>query len=282
MKEIFINIMMAIFGLIFIIFGSTGLLGIFGIFFGFIGGMLMFIPIFRDIGIITGEGLLPFWKAKKPGEKISFTITRNGKILFLPVVDKHEGVLYYNGKFFANDQGEPLQTRSGRDACLSISGLGITLSPKMMGYVGALRKNQNIPNYDEAIKKYLTPADYQTFLMKFRGKNNPKNRFEVEQEIDFLIKKEPKDFLKEHIIGETFAFRDFLHYLRYAYNTLSVKNAIERERLDIMQRMDDYSAKAKQAINYAIAFIIIMVGLGIAAYIFSGVDMGGMLNFFGG
>lgn len=282
MKEVFINIMLAVFGFILIIFGSTGILGIYGVLLGFFGGILMFVVIVKDIGVILNEGLLPFWRPKKKGEKISFTLTRTGKLVFIPVIDKYDGVLYYNGKFFANDVGDSVQTASGRDACLSLLGLGVTLSPKQMAYTAWLDEEKKCSSYDKTIEKALGDVKYKAFLSKFRGKHAPKDKFGVKAELDFLLSENLADELKTEIVGETYSFRHFIHYLKYAYNTLSIQNAIERERLDIMQRMDDYSAKAKNAINYAIAFIIVMVGLGIAAYIFSGVDMGGMLNFFGG
>lgn len=282
MKELFGNIIMSIFGLIMILFASSGLLGIYGIILGFIGGTLMLIPILKDISIIIGEGLTIFWKPKKIGEKISCTITRSGKLLFLPVEDKHEGLLYYKDKFFADDKGDQLQTASGRDACLILAGLGTTLNTRMTGYTNILKKEENINNYDDAVKKYLGPAKWQLFQQKYRGKQQPKDKYTVHKELDFLLDEKPVDELKEKIAGETIAFRGFIQYLKYAYNTLAVENAIDRERIDIMDRMNDYSQKAKNAISYAIAFIIIMVGLGVAAYIFSGVDMGGMLNFFGG
>jgi len=282
MKEIFTNLMMSIFGFILILFGSTGLLGIIGIFLGFIGGFLMLIPILKDISIITGEGLTAFWQPKKPGKKISFTITKYGKLLFLPVEDKHEGLLYHNGKFFADNKGDQLQTQSGRDCVLSIAGLGVTLTTKMAGYTALLKKERKVDNYDDAVKKYLGPSKWSLFQQKFRGKNQPKDKYGVHNELDFLLDEQPQDVLKEKIVGETITFRDFLNYLKYAYNTLAVENAIDRERIDMMDRLNDYSQKAKNAVQYAIAIIIVIIGIGIAAYIFSGVDMGGMLNFFGG
>lgn len=276
-----IFLIMAIMGFFMVILGSSGILGVMGIMLSFIGGMVMLMPVMMMIGTIAKESLFPYFKKLKKDELLTDVMTMDGDTYTIIAKDRKEGVLYYMGKFLADKKGKTYRTPGGKRKTYVLAGIGMTRNPKVDSYFTHLKEDKNIPGYEEAIQKYLGPDRYKIFVQKFRTKQFLPDKFSIFSEIRWLLDIDsPADALKEHIVGETVCFKDALTYMVYAYDTNATENAIEREKLDIMMRQENYmKAKTQQAIGLAISFVIVIIGIGIALYMFQNVDFA---SFFGG
>lgn len=287
MGTIFMMLMISVLGFLMVIFGSTGILGIFGIMPGFFGGIMMLMAFMMLVGPIMREGLLPYWAKLRDDEEITWHITRRGKFFPFIVKNRKEGLLYWNKHFFADAKGAMLTSLTGKAMSLSLQRYGYTLDPPTMSYFQKVKKDKKLKTgdeYEEALALYLGKDNYEAFKKKFRDKTDLPDKFDIQDELTWLLDyQKPADALEYNIAGEVMGWKDILGFMKYSYDTAAVENSIEREKLDILMRQSSYNQEGLKAINYAIAIVIVLIGLGVAFYIFQNIDIGSTLGgLFGG
>jgi len=278
-----INIIIAIAGFMLVLVGSSGILGLYGVMPGFMGGLMMLMSTITMIGTVFKERLTPYFEPLKKNEEITWHITRRGRMFPLKVLSRKEGLLYWKKRFFADAKGAELTSPSGKPLSLSLQRYGYTLDPKRSGYFSKLKKDKKLKDgdeYDEALELYLGPDGYTSFKAKFRDKKPLPDKFDIEDEMRWLLDYEkPVDALEYNIAGEVINFRDALGFMKYSYDTSAVENSIEREKLDIMMRNDSYAADAAKYIGIAMAAVIVIIGIVILLFALQSIDLG---SFFGG
>jgi hypothetical protein len=276
-------IILAMIGFMLVLLGSSGILGLYGVVPGFMGGLMMLMSVISMIGVIIKERLTPYFEPLRKDEEITWHITRRGRVFPLKVTSRKEGLLYWKKRFFADAKGAELTSPSGKPISISLQRYGFTLEPKMSGYFSKLkfsRKLKDEDEYDEALELYLGPIGYATFKTKFREKKPLPDKFDIEDELKWLLDfQQPADSLEYNVAGETINFRDALGFMKYSYDTAATENSIEREKLDIMLRNASYSPEAMKFIGIAIAVFIIIIGVVVALFALQSVDFG---SFFGG
>jgi len=279
---IMVTVVIAIVGFMLVLLGSSGILGLYGVLPGFMGGLMMLMSTITMIGTVLKERLTPYFEPLKKGEEITWHITRRGRMFPLKVLSRKEGLLYWKKRFFADAKGSELTSPSGRPLSISLQRYGYTLDPKRSGYFSKLKKDKKLKDgdeYDEALELYLGEEGYKSFKKKFREKKPLPDKFDIEEEMRWLLDyQQPADTLEYNVAGETINFRDALGFMKYSYDTSAVENSIEREKLDIMMRNDSYGADAAKFIGIAISVVIVIVGIVILLFALQSVDLG---SFFG-
>lgn len=279
---IMITIILAMIGFMLVLLGSSGILGLYGIIPGFMGGLMELMAIVTMIGTILKERLTPYFDPLKKDEEITWHITRRGRMFPLKVTSRKEGLLYWKKRFFADTKGSELISPSGKPLSISLQRYGYTLEPRMSGYFDKVkfsRKLKDEDEYDEALEIYLGPDGYESFKKKFREKKPLPDKYDIEDELKWLLDYEkPADALEYNVAGETINFRDALGFMKYSYDTAATENSIEREKLDILLRSQSYSPEAAKFIGIAIAIFIIIIGAVVALYALQNVDLGSFLG----
>ncbi len=250
-----------------------------GLMVGFMGTMFMFMGFITLFSGILQKKLQIFFKKLKKNEEYSFDIDKRGKIFPIIIETKHEGVAFSRGMGWVEEKGQPLTTWFGEPAHISLRGLGVTYDPQMGGYFTALRKDKNIENYESALRKALGTDLYAKFCKYFREKpETQRDVYDVHNELKWLIQQKVEDKLAMEIAGEQLDVYDMFHFMIYAYDPHATENAIERERIIARDEALAYAPAAK-AMGYAMAIVIIIIGVVIALYAVQGIDFG---SFFGG
>ncbi len=278
---IIVTVVIAMVGFMLVLLGSSGILGLYGVVPGFMGGLMMLMSTITMVGTIFKERLTPYFEPLRKNEEITWHITRRGRMFPLKVLSRKEGLLYWKKRFFADAKGSELTSPSGKPLSISLQRYGFTLNANFSGYFSKLKFDKKLKagdEYDEALELYLGEDGYKSFKAKFRDKKPLPDKYDIEEEMRWLLDYEkPADVLEYNVAGETINFRDALGFMKYSYDTSATENSIEREKLDIMLRNASYvSPEAAKYIGIAISVVIVIVGIIILLYAMQNVDFGSM------
>lgn len=243
------------------------------------GGALLLLPLLQMISTGKQKKFLPLYVNLKEHEKYLMFPDRFGKLRVMIVNTRHEGVCYKKGLGFIDDKGTEFSW--GSDPCsIGEPKLGMTVDIKNASFTELLEKNRDIRDYDEALETYLGKAKYTAFCEKYRSKDKP-DIYDINKELDSLMnEKHPENALKEKVFGETWGFRNFLRFLKYAYHPLAMDIAVDSEKLWVKQEMMGYK-DAEKAMGWAKAIVWILFGLMIFIAVLSSLNMEGLGSMFG-
>lgn len=240
----------------------------------FMGCLFAWVSGFAVIMMVYSTKVAALFDKLKEDERVVIFLNRSGNVMITVFKMVHDALLFRAGYGFIENNG--WQLKWGRkNAVIALQGYGDTLNPQQAGYQSRLRK-EGVKDYEEAIKRYLGPVKYAEFKRRFRINPLP-DIFEIRKEIDYLRNARPADPLAFSINGETINFRDLLDYEYYASTPIALENAIERERINEHELAFSYKPQDK-SIKWALAIVLILIGVGILIVMIGNTDMGNMLG----
>ena len=249
---------------------------------GMMAGFLCLMPLLQMISIGKQKGFLPLYVTLKEFEKHIIFPDSFGKLKTMIVNTRHEGVCYKKGLGLIDDKGTEYSW--GKDPCsFGVPKLGMTVDITNASYTDLLEKNRKIEDYDNAIKEYLGEDKYKIFCEKYR-KNDKPDIYAINKELDALINVEnPKDSLSLKVFGETYSFKNFLRFLKYAYHPQALEVAMDQEKLWVRQEQLGYK-NTDRAIGWAKAVLLVLFGLMIFFAVIGSlnIDFSNMFGMFGG
>jgi len=279
MKNIVLWVMLSLAGFAFCFIGGFYFGGPYGSMTGFLAGMIMLMPLMQMIMVAKQKGFLPLYVELKNHEKFIHFPDNFGKLKTLIVNTKHEGVCHKKDIGFIEDKGTEFSW--GKDpVSFANPKLGITIDIKNSTYTELLEKNRNIEDYDNAIEKFLGPEKYKLFCATHR-KNPEPDIHDINKELEDLLSQKPHDELNEKVFGETWGFRNFLRFLKYAYHPLAMDVAVSREKLWTRMEAEGY-AESQKAISWAKAAVMIIFAFMIFLIVMSTLDLSSLGGMFGG
>lgn len=256
----------------------TGGMG--GAMFGSVAAILGFYPALQMFGVAKNKNFLTLYVPLKDKEKYIHWPDKFGKLHTMIVQMKHEGIAYKKGSGFIDDKGTEYSW--GDDPCsFAEPTSGYTYDVAAAQYTSILGKEDDIKNYDEAIKEYLGTEKYKVFQQKFRKKQKP-DIYDINEEIDYLYTIEkPNNMLEKIIFWQTYSFKHYLDFLRYNYNPTRLENGIETEKIWVKQEMEGLSEPTRvMAWAKGIAIVLFVVMIVIIAL--SSIDMSSFIGMFTG
>jgi hypothetical protein len=280
MKNIVMWISMSLAGLALgvILNGLTG--GIYTAMISILTGTIMFVPTMQMISTAKQKGFLPLYINLKTEdgiktEKFIAFPDNFGRLKIMIVNTRHEGICSKKGLGIIDDKGteyawgnEPFSFGEPR--------LGTTINVKPARYTELLSKNRDIKDYDEAIKKYLGETKYKNFVEKYRKIQDP-DIFNINDELQRLIDEtNPENQLKEKVFGETWGFKDFVNFLKYAFNPTAMENVIETVKIWTKREQMGYRDTDK-AMSRAKAIVMVIIGVIILVVVLTSIDLGKIL-----
>lgn len=280
MKNIVLWIVISIAGLAGIIVGCYFTGGVTSAMVGMLGGIVMVMPVMMMLGAAKSKGFLPLFQALGENEKYVHFPDHFGRLKTLIVNTRHEGICHKKGIGVIDDKGT--EYCWGDDPCsFGEPKLGMTIDVKQARYTELLEEENKIEDYDAAIKEVLGEQDYKEFCKRYRSSNIRPDIFHINNELDFLLDKKFKDKLEKNVFGETWGFKNFIRWLKYAYHPQTLENAIDTEKVWVKQEAMGYrdvqrtSALAKAVIGIMFALMVIIIVL-------STVDLSNFAHLFGG
>lgn len=241
----------------------------------FMGCLFAWVSGFAVIILVYSTKVAALFDKLKEDERVVIFLNRSGNVMITVFKMVHDALLFRAGYGFLENNGWQLKWGK-KSAVIALQGYGDTLNPQQAGYQTRLRK-EGVKDYEEAIKRYLGPVKYAEFKRRFRVNPLP-DIYEIRKEIDYLRNARPADPLAFSINGETINFRDLLDYEYYASTPIALENAIERERINEHELAFSYKPQDK-SIKWALAIVLILIGVGILLVMIGNTDMG---NMFGG
>lgn len=272
-------ILLGIGGFAVVFVGGAYFGGPYGAMVGMAGGILALLPLLQMIAIGKQKGFLPLYVTLKDHEKFIIFPNRFGKLKTMIMNTRHEGICHKKDIGLIDDKGTEYSFGDDR-VSFGTPKLGMTVDVRASTYTESLEKNRNIKDYDEAIRNYLGDARYETFCKTYRTKKRP-DIFDINKELQMLIDTTPvTDELKEKIFGETWGFRNFARFLKYAYHPQAMDIAVDTEKLWVKQEQMGYK-DAERAMGWAKAVVWILFGLMIFIAVLSSLDIKNLGGMFG-
>jgi len=280
MKNIILWVVCSLAGLVGAVLGGYFFGGLNGAMIGMFAGIIQFMPVMMMLGTAKNKGFLPLFTDLGEFEKYVHFPDKFGRLKTLIVNTRHEGICHKKGIGIIDDKG----TEYCWGDCPASFGepkLGMTIDVKTAKYTDILEEDENIEDYDNAIKEVLGDDDYKNFVKKFRTEKIRPDIYEINKELDFLLDAKLKKKLEKEVFGETWGFKNYIRWLKYAYHPQTLENAIDTEKVWVKQEAMGYRdvqktgawAKAIIAIGFTIMIIIIVL---------SSVDLSNFANLFGG
>jgi hypothetical protein len=232
------------------------------------------------IGVARQKGFLPLYINLKTEdgiktEKFIAFPDNFGRLKIMIVNTRHEGICTKKGLGIIDDKGteyawgnEPFSFGEPK--------LGMTIPVKAARYTELLEKNRDIKDYDEAVKEYLGDTKYKNFVEKHRKIQDP-DIFNINNELQ-NITDEPhsQNLLNEKIFGETWGFKNFAQFLKYAYNPIAMENVIETVKIWTKREQMGYKDTDK-AMSRAKAVVMVIIGVIILVVVLTSIDLGKIL-----
>lgn len=278
MKIIALLLTAAVMGFALAFIGGFLFGGTMGMMFSMLSGLLMFMPIIQLIGIAKTKGFLPLYVNLQEHEKFIGFPDSFGRLKILIVNTRHEGICYKKNFGFIDDKGTEYAWGNSPFS-LAMPKLGMTIDVKNAHYTELLEKNRKLQDYDDALRSYLGTEAYDTFCEKYRT-DTPPDIYDIYRELDRLIDEvKPNDNLEEKVVGETYGFKHFLRWLKYAFHPQSIENAIETEKIWTKRQQMGYKDVDKN-ISRAKAIVYVLFGLMIFIAVISSlnINLAGMLG----
>ncbi len=282
MSRIVMFIMLALFG--FVLSVLSGFVGYpFGIMLGAFGGLLPFMAIIQIIGIAKGKGFLTLFKDISKDEKFIWVPDRDNKIHLTIMKYSNKGILYLKGVGLFEDKGTSFLF--GRDKMgFALPESGYTLDLVSEHYFSLLKKDNGLNDWDSCVKQYLSEDDYAKFRTMFRHPGREPNLYKINEELDWLAERVPKDKLEKQICGQTVDFRSRCMWLKYNYDPGAAENATDLEKIRMLKLATDYKDEKDFQKYKSIGMMIVMIILGIVILIsvLSALDFSNLFGMFGG
>jgi hypothetical protein len=284
MKNVVIWISMSIAGLALSVILGGLLGGLTMAIVGILSGIIMFVPLMQMITVAKNKRFLPLFfnlgeeNGVKKEKFIAFP-DQFGRLNILIAQIKYKGICFIKNLGIVDDKGT--EYAFGNDPIsFGEPRRGYTVNVKSAQYHYKLRRNKGVNDYDEMIRKYLGEEGYKTFLTRFRTNPEP-SASDIQNEISYLIAAKPVDNLSELVFGETWSFKDDLNFLKYNYHPVSMKNAVDTERI-IQKRIDMGYKDTDKAMSRAKAVVLIVIAVVILIAVLSSLDLSKIGSFFGG
>lgn len=238
-------------------------------------GIIIAVPMFQMFGTAKSKGFLNFYVQLKDFEKRICFPDVFGKLHFLIVNTKHEGVCHKKDIGVIDDKGteyslgsEPISFGSPKS--------GYTIDVKNAHYTELLEKNRNIEDYEHAIQEALGETLYREFCKKYRKESEP-DIYQINKEIDWLLDQKFIKPLEEQLFGETWGFKNFLRFLKYNYHPQALENAINTEKIWVKQEAQGYKdVERTKAMWKGVVALIFAIVIGVV--VLSSVDLSGLLG----
>lgn len=278
MRIISLYVTMAIMGFALAFVGGFLFGAMSGLMFAFISGLLMLMPTIQMIAMAKQKGFLPLYCNLQEFEKFLGFPDSFGRLKIMIVNTKHEGVCHKKGMGFIDDKGTEFAWGNSPFS-LAHPKLGMTIDIKNARYTELLEKNRKIEDYDDAIRKYLGETQYKEFCAKFRTDPLP-DIYGIYKELDRLLnERSPDDELTEKVFGETYSFKHFLRWLKYAFHPQTMENAVETEKIWTKREQLGYKDVDKN-VSRAKAIVYVLFGLMIFIAVISSMNIN-LGQFFG-
>lgn len=282
MNMIVMFIMMALGGVILGFIGGFFTGGLMGMIMGVFAGIMPFMAIMQIIGYAKSKGFLALFKTLEENEKYVFIPNKLNKIIIFIMKIKHPEILYRKGLGFFEDKGTEFGFGNS-PMSFAFPDSAYTVDFKTIQYFSLLGKDKDLEatDYEDCVKEYLGEDAYKTFCTKFR--NNPKpDYYDIQNELDYLMRATPVNKLEKTVFGETVDFRSRLKFLKYNYNPITADNATEREKIAALKEGMDYKDKdVDKAVSRARAIFMVLMGLMIFLIVISVIDWSNFSSLFG-
>lgn len=280
MKNIILWVVISVAGLAGVTVGCYMTGGVTSAMVGMLGGIVMFMPVMMMLGVARTKGFLPLFQNLKENEKYVHFPDHFGRLKTLIVNTRHEGICHKKGVGVIDDKGTEY---CWGDAPVSFGEprLGMTIDVKNARYTELLEKDNDIEDYDSAVKEVLGERDYEEFCKRYRSGNIRPDIFYINSEIDFLLDKKFRNKLEKNVFGETWGFKNFIRWLKYAYHPQTLENAIDTEKVWVKQEAMGYRDVQRTG-ALAKAIIAIMFAVMVVVIVLSTVDLSNFMGLFGG
>jgi len=251
---------------------------------GLMGGALCMIPLMQMMGVASKKRFMPLYETLKDNEKFIAFPDRFGKLGFfiLPKKNVKAPKIYYIENIgIIDDKGTEYSL--GTDTLSFMEpGLGMTIDVPSAEYTWLARKERGIIDYEEMVKTYLGEEKYKMFMDVFRNTVKP-DVYDIYAELNWLKDQEPvsKDKILLQVFGQTWGFKNFIGFLKYAFNPTNVNNIINTEKIAAKMEAMGYKDQGK-AFGWAKAIVLILFGLMIFLAVMSILPGGGLSGIMSG
>lgn len=280
MMVIGVWILLAIVGLCIGFLGGYAFGGPYGMMIGFFAGLMMLMPIMQMIGMAKQKGFLMLYRTLKDDEKFVHFPDKFGKLKTIVMNIKSPEVLYRKKLGRIDDKGTEFAWGTS-PASFGMPHMGMTVDIQAAQYTTLLGKDKDgIKDYDTGVKKFLGSLQYRIFKKKYRDTSKPEIddiNNELQEQIDTVT---PGDPLEKKVFGETYGWKDFCHFLKYAYNPMAMENAIDTEKIWVKREQMGYKDVDKN-ISRAKAIMMVLFGIMIFIAVLSAIDIGSIGKMFG-
>lgn len=282
MSRILMFIILAMLGMLLSV--AAGIIGFpFGLMIGLFGGLIPFMAIIQIIGLAKQKGLLALFKDLEKDEKFIWMPDRDNKMHLLIMKYSNKGILYLKGLGLFEDKGTSFLF--GKDKMgFALPESGYTLDVETEQYFSKLKKDKKLDDWDACVKAYLTEKDYILFQKRFRAPGREANLYKINEELDWLVDRLPKDKLEKIVKGETIDFRSRCMYLKYNYDPTAAENATDMEKIRIYKLTSDYrdAQDFKKYKQIGMMIFIVILAIVIFISVLSALDLSAFSNLFGG
>ena len=279
MKNIVLWMICSLGGLVGGVIGGYFFGGINGAMISMFAGIIMFMPVMMMIAFAKNGGFLLFFSNLDEDEKFILFPDKFGRLRAFITKTKHEGICHKKGIGLIDDKGTEY-CLGDNPISFGEPKLGMTIDVKSAHYTEQLEKD-GIEDYDNAIKTVLGDDKYKNFVKKYREKTLRPDIYDINKEIDFLLDADFKDELEKEVFGETWGFKNFLRWLKYAYHPQTLENAIDTEKVWVKQEALGYRDVQKTG-AMAKAVIAILFAVMIVVIVLSQIDLSNFGSLFGG
>ncbi len=280
MKNVVLWVVVSLAGMVGATIGGYFTGGITGAMIGMFAGVIMFMPVMMMLGTAKTKGFLPLFQNLGENEKFIHFPDNFGRLKTLVVDTRHEGVCYKKGLGLIDDKGT--EYCWGNDPVgFGAPRLGVTVDVKEAKWSELLEQEDGIEDYDAAIKEALGDNDYKQFVKNYRQSNIRPDIYNINGELDFLLNADFKKKLEKKVFGETWGFKNFLRFLKYAYHPQTLENAIDTEKVWVKQEAMGYRDVQRTG-AWAKAVIGIMFAIMVVLIVLSQVDLSNFAKLFGG
>jgi hypothetical protein len=252
---------------------------------GMMGGIICLIPTIQLILQAKQKGFLPFyWNLEEENgmkkEKYCIVPNKFGKLRIIVAKMVSDGVIFIKRFGLIDDKGTEY-TFGNSPLCFVLPGLGFTKNIPSSQYHHLLKKEKDINDWDEAVKKYLGAEKYKEFCKSFRVKSEPDSN-DIQAELQYLKDvRYPADPLALKICGETVTFHNDIDFMKYNYHPQVMKVFVENEKMNVKLREQGYKDPGK-AMSYAKAAAVILIVVMVVIIALASVDLSQLGSFFGG
>ena len=229
MKNVILWVVCSLGGLIGAVLGGYFFGGINGAMIGMFAGIIQFMPVMMMLGAAKNKGFLPLFDNLQEFEKYVHFPDKFGRLKTLIVNTRHVGICHKKGIGIIDDKGTEY-CWGDSPASFGEPKLGMTIDVKTAHYTSKLEED-GIEDYDQAIQEALGEEGYKKFLTQFRKDKIRPDIYEINKELDYILDADLKKKLEKEVFGETWGFKNFIRWLKYAYHPQTLENAIDTEKV---------------------------------------------------